>query len=124
MFEEDWIMRQINTIVQFAARIIFHKDAVEYHVENPEFLTDTDGLYLKIENLLHEGKICEAEDLLYENRSSTREFMEVALDFYQKLAKMSDAELEEHNFSRQEVYDGLKEIVFSYKGMPPLPFDL
>ena len=123
-FENDWIMRQINMLIQFAARVIFHKDSVEYEVPNQANLTGTDDLYLKIQKLLQEGKICEAEDLLFENRTNTQEYLTLALDFYQKLSKMSDEELEEHNFSRQEIYDGLKEILFRFKGMPQLPVEL
>jgi hypothetical protein len=123
LFENDWVMRQIDMLVQFAARVIFHKDAVEYDVQDESNLTNTDDLYLKIQKLLKEGKICEAEDLLFENQNNTEEFLTLALDFYQKLSKMSDEELEQHNFSRQEIYDGLKEILFRFKGMPELPVE-
>jgi hypothetical protein len=123
-YENDWVMRQINMLVQFAARVIFHKDTVEYDIEDESNLTDTDDLYLKIQKLLQEGKICKAEDLLFENRSDTEAYLTLALDFYQKLSKMSDEELEQHNFSRQEIYDGLKEVLFRFKGMPELPVEL
>jgi hypothetical protein len=123
-YENDWVMRQINMLVQFAARVIFHKDTVEYDIEDESNLTDTDDLYLKIQKLLQEGKICEAEDLLFENQSDTEAYLTLALDFYQKLSKMSDEELEQHNFSRQEIYDGLKEVLFRFKGMPELPVEL
>ena len=123
-FENDWIMRQINMLAQFVAHVVFRKDTVSYEIEDEEHLTDTDTLYKKIKALLEEGKICEAEDLLFENRDdSSQEYLALALDFYQKLSKMSDEELEQHNFSRQEVYDGLKEIVVHHRGMPALPFD-
>jgi hypothetical protein len=123
-YENDWVMRQINMLVQFAARVIFHKDTVEYDIKDETNLTGTDDLYLQIQKLLREGKICEAEDLLFENRSDTEAYLTLALDFYQKLSKMSDEELEQHNFSRQEIYDGLKEILFRFKGMPELPVEL
>jgi hypothetical protein len=123
-YENDWVMRQINMLVQFAARVIFHKDTVEYDIKDETNLTGTDDLYLQIQKLLREGKICEAEDLLFENRSDTEAYLTLALDFYQKLSKMSDEELEQRNFSRQEIYDGLKEILFRFKGMPELPVEL
>ena len=37
-------------------------------------------------------------------------FLKIALDFYSEANKMSDEELEAHNFSRDEIYDGIKEI--------------
>ena len=30
MIKQDWLMRQIEMTVQMIARLIFHKDAVEY----------------------------------------------------------------------------------------------
>lgn len=122
-FENDWIMRQINMLVQFVARVVFKKDTVSYEIEDEAHLTDTDELYKKLQALQKEGKICEAEDLLFENRSNSDQYLALALDFYQTLSKMSDDELEQHNFSRQEVYDGLKEVVMRHKGIPVLPFE-
>lgn len=122
-FENDWIMRQINTLVQFAARVVFKKDAVSYEIEDEDRLTDTDRLYLRLRELLKEGKICEAEDLLFDNYADSKEYLTLALDFYQTISKMTDDELEQHNFSRQEIYNGLKEVVSRQKGIPVLPFD-
>ena len=121
-FENDWIMRQINTLVQFAARVVFKKDAVSYEIEDEDRLTDTDRLYLRLRELLKEGKICEAEDLLFDSRTDTDAYLALALDFYQRLSKLSDEELEQRNFSRQEIYDGIKETVMRHGGIPELPF--
>ena len=122
-FENDWIMRQINMLVQFVARVVFKKDTVSYEVEDEDHLTDTDKLYQKIQALLKKGKICEAEDLLFDNYADSKEYLTLALDFYQTISKMTDDELEQHNFSRQEIYNGLKEVVSRQKGIPVLPFD-
>lgn len=110
-------------LVQFVARVVFKKDTVSYDIEDEAHLTDTDELYKKLQTLLKEGKICEAEDLLFENRSDSDQYLALALHFYQTLSKMSDDELEQHNFSRQEVYDGLKEVIMRHKGIPVLPFE-
>lgn len=121
-YENDWLMRQIDIIVEVLARLIFHKDIVMYEYESKTSKTDTDQLYEKMEELCAQGKICEAEDLLFENANpGSNKYLELAIDFYRRLEKMSDEELEKHNFSRQEIYDGLKEIVSRQKGLPPLP---
>lgn len=123
-FEDDWIMRQIDMMAELVARLVFHKDTVSYQIEDAEHLTDTDALYKQITSLLTDGKICEAENLLYENENDNDpNFLALALDFYQTLAKMSDEELERCNFSRQEVYDGLKEILYRHHSVPALPFE-
>jgi hypothetical protein len=121
-FENDWIMRQINLLVQFVAHTVFRKDTVAYNIEDEDHLTDTDKLYRKLQELLKEDKICEAEDLLFDNYADTDAYLALALDFYLTVAKRSDEELERCNFSRQEVYDGIKESVMRHSGIPEFPF--
>jgi len=105
-------MRQIQMIVQFIARLVWGKDTVEYQVPEQNNLSETDLLYYEIENLLAQSKICEAEDLLHEHLDGcNNKYLELAIDFYQKINKFSDKDLESANFSREEIQTGLKEIM-------------
>lgn len=65
-----------------------------------------------LDTMVAEGKINEAEDLLFENITAHphAEYLKVALDFYARLAEMDEAELERHDFSHQEILDGLSEV--------------
>lgn len=123
-YEKDWILRQINMLVQFVARTVFHKNTVEYEIEDEQNLTNTDLLYNRIKALLTENKICEAENILFDNLDDKNPgYLALALDFYQTINKLSDQELEEHNFSRQEINDGLREIIYQHSKLSILPFD-
>ena len=62
--------------------------------------------------LLSEGKINQAEDLLFEDFDPkyNRDLM-VALDFYNRLNNFDDNYLRENNFSREEIEEGLRDVV-------------
>lgn len=112
MYQQDWIMRQIQMLVQFIAKLVWGKDTIEYQVTEQENLSETDLLYYEIERLLAHSQICEAEDLLFEQLDgSNNKYLELAIDFYQKINKLSDKDLENANFSREEIENGLKEIM-------------
>lgn len=108
-FSQDWIVRQIQMIAQFLAKLLFGKDTSEYIIEDEENLNGTDLLYKALCAKLEKGDICGAEDILFEAlENGGKENLEVAIDFYAKLNNMSDAELEKADFSREEVEEGLK----------------
>ena len=91
--------------------MIFHKRAVRYELSSSEMLSETDELHLKLDGLIREGKLCEAEDLLFDNLMFTDRYIELAVDFYTRLNQLTDQELENGGFTRDEVYDGYVEIL-------------
>ncbi len=114
-FQQDWVMRQIEMLVQFVARTIFHKDSIVYDIIDETNLSDEDLLYKKLREMIAKHEICEAEDLLFDNLDvDDNQSLALALDFYQKLNRMTDDELEAHNFSRQEIDDGVHEIMHKF----------
>ncbi len=110
-YQDDWMMRQISVLSHYVAKLVFGKSAVKYELGASDMLSETDQLHLVLDRLIREHKICEAEDMLFENLSLDDRYVELAMDFYQKLNGMTDSELEESNFSRDEVYDGYIEIL-------------
>lgn len=112
MFEQDWVLRQIQMLVQFVAKTVFHRDAIQYEIADETNMTDTDTLYIRLRKLIAERRICEAEDLLYDHLDANDpDYLKLALDFYQTINQLTDEELEANNFSRQEINDGLNEIL-------------
>ncbi len=111
-FTQDWIMRQVQMLAQMLAKILFGKDTTDYIIEAEDDLNGTDLLYKALCAKLDKGDICGAEDILFDAlENGGKENLEVAIDFYARLNKMSDAELESANFSREEVEEGLKNAV-------------
>lgn len=112
MFEQDWMMRQIEALIQFVARLMFKKDEIEYEIADPQSLTDSDRLFRKLLELIEKNEFCKAEDLLYEEyRPEDDNFILLAIDFYQRLNEIPEHRLEEHDFSREEVHSGLRDIL-------------
>ncbi len=110
-FQDDWIMRQIDMVSRFVAKLIFNKDEIGYQPESSEMLSETDRLHLRLDGLIREGRIGEAEDLLFDNAVFSDKYVELASDFYKRLNSLTDKELEAGGFSRDEVFDGYIEIL-------------
>jgi len=112
MYEQDYIMRLVRDLVRFIARTFLHKDDVEYNVLDEENLSQSDLLHKQIIVLLKQGRINEAENMLFEELDvENAKYLELAIDFYNRLNEMDDEFLEDNNFSRQEVEEGLKEVI-------------
>lgn len=111
MFEQDYIMRIITNLVRFLSRIVFNKDIPVYEISNTEEYSQSDALHKNLLALLSDGKINEAEDMLFEdfNPKDNRHLL-VALDFYNRLNNMDDKYLKTNNFSREEIEQGLRDI--------------
>jgi hypothetical protein len=65
--------------------------------------------------MVDDGKVNEAENEIYEmTENLDQNYLEVALLFYSYLNDKSDEFLEDNNFSRDEVKEGLETIVSRY----------
>lgn len=110
--KQDWILKQIDMIIQFVARLVFNKDSATYEIKQSTNLSQTDLIYENLSILLKDGKIGEAEDLLFDNMDENNiNFLELSLDFYKKLNSLTDTYLEENDFSREEVENGLRDVL-------------
>lgn len=106
LFHEDWFMRQIEMLLSTIIHILSENKEAQESEQDLEVRWQT-------EQLLDEKDICAAENYLFEKAEQflgNPVFLKTALDFYSQVNKMSDEELEQHNFSRDEIYDGIKEM--------------
>ena len=61
--------------------------------------------------LLEEGDLCGGEDLLFETaEEGGLGCLEAGVDFYARLNELSDAQLEEAGFGRDEIQEGLQDL--------------
>lgn len=111
MYEQDYIMRTISNLIKVLSKIIFGKDRAIYELSEDERYKQSDKLHKELLLLLSEEKINEAENLIFEelNPKDNRQMM-VAIDFYQRLNNLDDEFLQQNNFSRKEIEEGLKDI--------------
>lgn len=110
-YQQDYIMRMVTNLVRLLSKIIFDKDIPTYEVSNDEKYSKSDDLHKNLLALLSEGKINEAEDMLFEDFDpSVNRDLKLALDFYNRLNNLDDEYLLENNFSREEIEEGLRDI--------------
>ena len=56
-FTDDWIMRQIEVVSRYVAKLMFGKPEVGYSLPASDMLSATDQLYLELGRLLREKRI-------------------------------------------------------------------
>ncbi|WP_303863601.1 DUF6483 family protein [Alkalibaculum bacchi] len=115
-YHQDWIMRQIETAVALIIHLITGKKSDSAMIEEFERTTSQwNPLYNKLHELVIQGQICDAEDMLYEAIDhNDKNALKAAIFFYSEINKLSDAELEDNNFPRDEVLSGLQEVCRIY----------
>lgn len=118
MFQQDYVMRMIRDIIRFLAKVLLNKDTISYEIINDENYSKTDHLHKQLVDLIEKGQINEAENLLFDKLDATnKNYILLALDFYERLNNLSDDFLEKNDFSREEIEQGLKEIAQRF-GIP------
>ncbi|AVQ44927.1 DUF6483 family protein [Clostridium botulinum] len=77
-----------------------------------EKIGSTDLFKIILNKLFYEGNYDKAEDLIFEEleKNDSPEVYEISVEFYNALLKKSDEELNEGNFARDEIYQGLDDI--------------
>ncbi len=114
MFEQDYVMRLINEMVRVVLKLVFNIDTDSPSAELVKDSEEEQTLN-ELTDLVDAGCINEAENRIYEiTEARNKKDLEVALLFYSYLNNQSDEYLEEHDFSRDEVKSGLKDITKRY----------
>ncbi|MDE5582736.1 MAG: hypothetical protein K2J08_03420 [Ruminococcus sp.] len=114
MFEQDYIMRQIQEILKVLVKVLFNVDSETISsslIKDIQTRETADDLLRKTDS----GNINEAENELselIENR--TLDNLLVGIVFYSYLNEKDDDYLERNGFSRDEVEDGIKNLLSAY----------
>ena len=112
MFEQDYIMRLIKSIVRMSLKIFCNIDTESPSIE----LLDNEqskNILSELIDLVDCGQINEAEDKLFRIAESEN-YLKLALVFYSHLNEKDDAFLEKNNFTRDEINTGLEDIMSIY----------
>ena len=119
MLQDDFIMRMIHEMVTTLLKLIFHIELGENEEQNFKD-QETASNYLELLALIQAGEINEAENkLLDELDSDDMEHFKIALMIYYHLNEIDFNFLEEHNYSKNEITDGLRYVssVYGYDSM-------
>lgn len=111
VFEQDYIMRMIKQMVAALISVILGKENKVYELPLEDQYKSSEGLLRELLTMVNEGKINEAENLLYESfeQDNTKD-IENAILFYSYLNELDNDFLEKCNYSRGEIEMGVKEI--------------
>ena len=114
MFEQDYIMRQIQQILKVLVKVLFNIDDKTPSlslIQNTETKETVGDLLRKIDG----GNINEAENELSEmTDNTTMDNLLAGIIFYSYLNEKDDDYLESYDFSREEVEDGIKSLLSKY----------
>lgn len=114
MFEQDYIMRIIKEMVRALLKMLFNLDIVSPTADifkNAEEKCTLSELL----DMVDSGNIDNAENSLYDIiKTDDLNTLKIALLFYSYLNDKSDDFLEENNFSREEVRQGIKSLISKY----------
>ena len=118
--QQDWLMRQIEIMTMAIAQLLFGKDSKENGLKEELKQEQSAELKQRLDALLKEGRLGEAEDLLFFELDETdKSILAVAIDFYQQANTMSDDELNRQGFTRSELWEGLGAVVERYGVLIP-----
>lgn len=113
--EKDYILRMVKDLVKSIAYIVLGKSEIEYQLPENVESSRVDSLYVNLLELVNNGHINEAEDMLFDNiNTSDMKQFEMAMSFYLYLNDFGDDYLESNNYSRDEITEGIKSICKEY----------
>ena len=110
--EKDYIMRMIKEMVQVLFSLVFGKKYISVELED-ENKFEVSGNTLKyFFDMIDQGDINEAENLLLEDLDYTnKEEVMAAAFFYQHLSQKDDDFLRRNDYTKEEVLFGFKQLL-------------
>lgn len=114
MLRDDYDCRSTNELIEAYFRVAYGiKPGQFYDVE--QGLLQEDTVYPKIKKMILDKKINEAEELLFDSVNPEKKIiLKSGLMFYYDLNQWSDEDLEEVGFSKEEVKEGVHELLAMY----------
>ena len=111
MYENDYIMRIIQEMVRIMVSLMLGKQYVQAESPQENKYGVSDLKLQKWRELIDSGKINEGENELLENMDyQSKEDVAEAIFFYEYAGEKGDKFLREHDYSIEEVLDGLKQL--------------
>lgn len=111
--EKDYVLRLIHEIVRALFKLLFSR----YIDEEKDIClsSENEEIYNRLIHMINNGEINSAENsLVYGLNLNDKQYFQLSLLFYEYLNSKGDSFLKEHDFSRDEILVGLKDIVSIY----------
>lgn len=115
MLTDDWMLRQVDGLARSLAKLVLKKDSADYLPTGAEEDAALDALHLRLVERLAAGDVGGGEDLLFQESDwDDLRYLEVAVDFYARANTLTDGQLDQAGFDRQELQEGLQELAARY----------
>lgn len=106
--EKDYIMRMIKEMVRVLFSLMLGKQYTQVEMPRENKYSVSGQSLGDLKEMVDRGQINEAENMLLENLNyEEREEVAAAILFYEYVSQKEEHFLEEHDYSLEEVYDGL-----------------
>lgn len=114
MFEQDYIMRIIKSMIAALLKLLFDIDT---DLPSAELIEDYDARnnLITLTDMIDDGNINHAENELYRLLSEDTLDLKAGILFYSHLNDKDDDFLEQHDFSRDEVELGIRALASKYE---------
>lgn len=108
MLHEDFVLKQTELLGRFLRTILYPGESDPH----PSFAQEAVELQNKLITDLQNHDYNGAENRLFEalEKNKSDDLFRLALWFYDRLASLPEQELEDHDFSHEEVLEGMQEI--------------
>ena len=102
----------INELVKNTGKSLLQKEEDNNKIINLDEADSSDYIRILLKSLVLKHEYNKAENILFEEikKNKSEKIYKIALDFYYLLMDQSDDKLKNGNFSREEIFQGLKDV--------------
>lgn len=102
----------INELAKNTGKSLLQKEEDNNKIINLDEADSSDYIRILLKSLVLKHEYNEAENILFEEikKNKSEKIYKIALDFYDLLMDQSDDKLKNGNFSREEIFQGLKDV--------------
>ncbi|MBQ8305830.1 MAG: hypothetical protein IJX90_06395 [Blautia sp.] len=108
-YQDDYMVNNIKDTARLITKLLFGEAKMpDYRATGTD--PERERLFETVMDLADQGSINEAENMLLTEAGDTRDDLELMLTFYLHLNDMDTDFLDNHDYSREEVLDGLRNV--------------
>lgn len=106
------IEKLINELAKNMGKALLQKEEDNNEIINLDEADSSDYIRILLKSLVLKHEYNKAENILFEEikKNKSEKIYKIALDFYDLLMDQSDDKLKNGNFSREEIFQGLKDV--------------
>ena len=102
----------INELAKNTGKSLLQKEEDNNEIINLDEADSSDYIRILLKSLVLKHEYNKAENILFEEikKNKSEKIYKIVLDFYDLLMDQSDDKLKNGNFSREEIFQGLKDV--------------